>query len=304
MVRMSIAVVATLAVAFAAWGQAGEVDAPPPSERITLPDGSRALRVSRLVDAPASEVYEAWASSEGFEKALGRPAIIEPEPGGRYEVHWIPEAPEGERGSEGCEVLATLPGRMISFTWNAPPAFGELRDERTRVVVEVADVAPGLSRMTLTHLGWPEGGAFQEGQWRQAHDYFANAWPFVCQLVVSYFERPGEEARYRSAWCYLITDWSREDLMETMTPEEAATLREHFQYLLELTREGTVVLAGPCTDLDSPDRGPGIIVFYADSEDAAREIMENDPAVKAGIFKARLHPMAMSLVRERDHVGG
>jgi hypothetical protein len=28
--------------------------------------------------------------------------------------------------------------------------------------------------------------------------------------------------------------------------------------------------------------------------------MENDPAVKHGIFKTELHPVALSLLRERD----
>ncbi len=277
------------------------IEPPPPAERITLPNGERAIRVSRLVDAAPEAVYRVWASGEGFEEAMGRPATIEPSPGGVFEVQWIPDAPEGERGSEGCEVLAALPGEMISFTWNAPPAFGELRERFTRVVVQVEDVGPELTRMTLTHLGWPEGDAFEEGRWSEVHDYFAGAWPWVCQMIVTHFEQPERRARYREAWCYLITDWSREDLMDTMTDEERATLGEHFQYLVGLMREGRLVIAGPCTDLDSPDRGPGIVIFYADSEGAAREIMEGDPAIEAGIFKASLHPFAMSVVRERDY---
>ena len=38
-----------------------------------------------------------------------------------YELHFLEDAPEGRRGSESCRVLAFVPERLLSFTWNAPP---------------------------------------------------------------------------------------------------------------------------------------------------------------------------------------
>jgi uncharacterized protein YciI len=81
-----------------------------------------------------------------------------------------------------------------------------------------------------------------------------------------------------------------------MTEEEKAILGRHAEYIRDLTKKGTVVLAGPCTDM----KGPGIVVFQAANEPAARAIMEADPAVQLGIFRAELHPMRLSFVRGRD----
>src|SRR6056297_2247069 len=88
----------------------------------------------------------------------------------------------------------------------------------------------------------------------------------------------------------------REGFFDAPTPEEGAAIQEHFLRLLRMTREGVVLFAGPCTD----EVGPGIVIFEAPDEAAARRIMEEDPAVAAGVFAAKLHPINFSLLRERD----
>ena len=100
----------------------------------------------------------------------------------------------------------------------------------------------------------------------------------------------------KDAWVYLFVGFSRPDLLETLTTDEEARLGEHYQYLLKHTQRGQVILAGPCTDM----KGPGIVIFEAPDEAAARRFMEQDPAVKYGLFQAELHPMRLSLLRERD----
>ena len=39
----------------------------------------------------------------------------------------------------------------------------------------------------------------------------------------------------------------------------------------------------------------GLAVFRAESEDAARQIMNDDPAVKKGVMKAMLYPFRVVL---------
>lgn len=87
----------------------------------------------------------------------------------------------------------------------------------------------------------------------------------------------------------------RKNFAFDMTEAESSKMEEHFQYLKRLTSEGVVYLAGPVTDGSF-----GIVVFDAESEDAARTIMENDPAVKAGVMGAKLYPFRVSLFRGRD----
>ena len=41
----------------------------------------------------------------------------------------------------------------------------------------------------------------------------------------------------------------------------------------------------------------GITIFEADDEPAARDIMNSDPAVAAGVFVATLHPYRIAVAR-------
>ncbi len=261
--------------------------------KTTLADGTRALRVDRLVKAPIADVWKAWATSEGFSKAVKHEATIEPRIGGKFEVIWAPDSPKGEQGSEGCTVQAWIPERLLAFTWNAPPQFPNVRTQHALVVVEMSEVGKGLVRITLTHLGFGEGD-----EWDGVYDYFASAWPHVMDWVCDSVGGALADARQKqSAWCYLIRP-ARADLLETATADEGAKMGEHFAYLKSETAKGNVIFAGPCLD----DTHLGIVLFYADSPVSATAFMEADPAVKAGVFTADVHPIAPSLIRERDRV--
>ena len=72
------------------------------------------------------------------------------------------------------------------------------------------------------------------------------------------------------------------------TDEEASILSDHVNYLEDLTRQGVVLVFGRTQNNDSSTFG--IVIFRAESEDAARSIMNNDPAVKKGIMRAELFP--------------
>ena len=82
-------------------------------------------------------------------------------------------------------------------------------------------------------------------------------------------------------------------LSEGPTAEESRIVGEHFAYLKELTDAGTVLMAG--RTLHADERTFGIVVFVAESEAAAEEIMRGDPAVRAGVFRGELHPYAVAL---------
>ena len=77
------------------------------------------------------------------------------------------------------------------------------------------------------------------------------------------------------------------------TPEEAALVGEHFAYLESLTERGVMILVGRTQD-NSPDT-IGLAIFQAASDEDARAIMENDPAVKNGVMLARLFPFKIAL---------
>lgn len=82
-------------------------------------------------------------------------------------------------------------------------------------------------------------------------------------------------------------------LTDGPTSEEERSIAMHFEYLKALTESGTVILAG--RTLNTDESSFGIVVYRAENDAAARTIMEGDPAVAAGVFRARLFPYRVAL---------
>jgi uncharacterized protein YciI len=98
-----------------------------------------------------------------------------------------------------------------------------------------------------------------------------------------------------SEWIYFVHP-PRERFVETITPDEAATMQVHAGHLAELLDRGVLILAGPTFG----DVNTGIAVIEAEDEDAARAIMMSDPAVSSGLMTPELRPMRVSFLRGRD----
>ncbi|WP_396269168.1 YciI family protein [Ideonella sp.] len=79
------------------------------------------------------------------------------------------------------------------------------------------------------------------------------------------------------------------------TDRERGLVGAHFQYLKAATEAGQVLQAGRTNE--PLDKTFGLVIFEADDEAAARRFMEGDPAVKAGVMLATLHPYAVALKR-------
>jgi uncharacterized protein len=91
-------------------------------------------------------------------------------------------------------------------------------------------------------------------------------------------------------YIYLVRP-TREQFNETMTADEEAIVGDHFVRLKNMLTSGELILAGPCSDAAF-----GVVIYRADSLESARDIMENDPAVKHGVFSAELHEFRVSLL--------
>ncbi|UDY22459.1 YciI family protein [Nocardioides sp. Kera G14] len=97
-------------------------------------------------------------------------------------------------------------------------------------------------------------------------------------------------------WLYLIHP-PREDFIATITPDEAAIMGEqHSPYLARLLDEGTLILAGPTWGQPWND---GVAIVEAADEEAARAIMEADPAITSGLMVGELREMRVSYLRGR-----
>ena len=82
-------------------------------------------------------------------------------------------------------------------------------------------------------------------------------------------------------------------LTEGPTREEETILGLHFDYLKDLAEKGIVLLAGRTQD--AGESSFGIVILQTESEQAAREIMEKDPAVHERVMSARLHPYRIAI---------
>jgi uncharacterized protein YndB with AHSA1/START domain len=145
----------------------------------------RAVEGEITVDAPIDQVWHAWTTREGAEAFFAPRCVIAMHPGGKYEMLFDLEEAPGKQGGEGNTILAIQPGRMLSFTWNAPPAFAEIREQRTHVTVRLEAIHSSRTRVFLRHDGWGEGS-----EWDAVFDYFERAWKRIVLPRLKYrFEK-------------------------------------------------------------------------------------------------------------------
>jgi len=84
----------------------------------------------------------------------------------------------------------------------------------------------------------------------------------------------------------------RPGFIDEPTPEEDAIVKTHFEYLKSGHQAGIVTLAGRCLD-----QSFGVVIFQAETEQAAHEFMTNDPAVRERVMTAELFPFRVALVK-------
>jgi uncharacterized protein len=117
---------------------------------------------------------------------------------------------------------------------------------------------------------------------------------FILMLADAAFGQQVEQKEYM----YRVQPTRAAMLTKGPTTAEKAAISEHFERLAKLTKEGVVILAGRTLNTDKSSFG--IIIFRADSEEAAREIMNGDPAVKKGVMRATLFPFHTALIEARQ----
>ena len=135
-----------------------------------------------MIYASAQEVYDAWTTHAGVTSFFAPDARIDLRPGGAYEMYFMPSAPEGSRGGEGCTVIEFTPGAHVAFTWNFPPTLPTIRDEHTRVDLDFVAIDGEITEVTLRQSGFKTGG-----EWPEGVEYFERAWDVVLDRLVHRF---------------------------------------------------------------------------------------------------------------------
>lgn len=150
----------------------------------------RAIEKSIEVAATVDQVWGAWTTREGITSFIAPDAKVEPRVGGAFQIYFDPGAAPGSKGADDMRFLALQPRKMLSFDWNAPPHLPEARAQRTFVIVRLEPLGDQVTRVTLPHTGWGDGGG-----WDKALAYFDRAWGSVLGNLEKRFEQGPQDWR-------------------------------------------------------------------------------------------------------------
>lgn len=131
----------------------------------------RILAMSIEINASVDSVWSRWTTESGRKKFFAPSSKMELTTLGFMEILFVPQAPEGQRGAENNRVLSFQDKQMLSFTWDAPPSFPEVRKQRTIVVVRFEKLTDKKTKLTLRQMGWGHGA-----DWDGVYNYFTKAW--------------------------------------------------------------------------------------------------------------------------------
>jgi uncharacterized protein YndB with AHSA1/START domain len=134
------------------------------------------IRKEMIVNCSTDQVWRKWTTRKGLLTFFGFDNQIEFKIGGKYEIYFLMDNAYGLRGGEGCKILSYSPAKMLSFTWNAPPQYPEIRNHnhKTWVVLYFHPVDTKSTKVVIEHLGWLDGE-----MWDMVFQYFDKAWVTV-----------------------------------------------------------------------------------------------------------------------------
>jgi len=132
------------------------------------------IKKTILLNAPPEEIFDFWTNSKKAEKFFAPKCEIENRLNGKYHILFLLDNPLGEQGSEDCKILTLIENKEISFSWNAPPEFNELRKKHTKVKISLKKLNINMCELELSHQNFGE-----TNDWEKVQDYFYVAWDIV-----------------------------------------------------------------------------------------------------------------------------
>ena len=117
------------------------------------------LLLSITIPAPRSEVWHAFATSEGLSTWLTPGAVVDLRPGGEWTAHY----PGGKTG--GGTILSFVPEHEIVMSAMAPEEFPNVRAARTRARFRF-ESRGDYTIVELEQTGWQNGA-----EWDRAYEH-------------------------------------------------------------------------------------------------------------------------------------
>ena len=142
----------------------------------TAPAAARNADIVKTITVEGSlaETWAAWTTDAGARSFFAPDARIEPTPGGAYEILFYPDRAAGQRGAENTRIMAIEPMERLVFSWNAPPAWPDIRRQFTAVEIRFVALSERRTEVRLIHGLWGDSP-----DWLAVNRYFDEAWDVV-----------------------------------------------------------------------------------------------------------------------------
>ncbi|MEM7417160.1 MAG: SRPBCC domain-containing protein [Gemmatimonadota bacterium] len=165
---------------------------------VRMHDGpARSLEWEFFLAAPVDAVWHAWVTPDGLTTWAGPAALVDLRAGGTWEVHFNPDRPAGERGSDANEIVSFEAGRFLHIKAGAPLEFPTIREQKTDFTVTLEALGSEHTRVVVRQGGWLDGD-----EWDRGYRYLADAnaewlsW-MVRRYISGPLEWPSAPARSR-----------------------------------------------------------------------------------------------------------
>jgi len=138
-------------------------------------DGDRVLQLSIVVPAPRAEVWRAFTTSAGYRTWATPLASVDLRIDGMIETNYDAAAKLGSADNIKNQITAYVPERLLVMrNVQAPAGFpGAGEFAKTAVVIELAEVTPQSTRVTLSGVGYGAGPVFdtlyRQFEWANAY---------------------------------------------------------------------------------------------------------------------------------------
>jgi uncharacterized protein YndB with AHSA1/START domain len=230
------------------------------------------------IAASPERVFKA-ISSDDITKWWGSPALYrttawvgDVRPGGKFKSSGV--GADGHTFSVEGEFVEVDPPRKLVHTWKP----GWEPDAPATTITYRLEAIAGGTRLTLRHEGF--------GDRADSCRSHAEGWERVLGWLTGY-----ASAARLYFLCRLLPP--RPSFMADMNEAELGVMKEHGGYWAQHLAAGTALLYGPVAD---PKGGWGVGIIAVDSEEQAKQLEANDPAIKSGRgFQYERLPMARAL---------
>jgi len=96
---------------------------------------NKIIKKTKVVNCSIDTVWWKRTTHEGLLTFFRSDNKIALKLDGAFEIYFLMDNPKGLRGGEGCKIINYVPKEMLSFTWNAPPEYPEIRNHKHKTWV-------------------------------------------------------------------------------------------------------------------------------------------------------------------------